>query len=170
MPCRIRLSKTALWINYREHTVHERQNPLSALIGSALQQLKSILPVYSSFPVASYLGPQDVFIDIACEDGGGWQQSRVCWWHHCSSYSSDADDGDVGWGEVLQSYGQNMTCLSTLIRWWQAICGRVPVWNQKCKNVTQVSTVPLLFLINFSAVLHLLMPQLLQSTQRGFPV
>ena len=85
--------------------------------------------------MVGYLCSQDVLVDARGEDGGSGQQGRVGGRHHSRRHGADADDGDVGGGEVAQGDGQDHTRLSTLVGRRGTIGSQVPVCGSKDRRV-----------------------------------
>lgn len=75
----------------------------------------------------THLLPDDVLVDIWGEQWGRGQQGRVHGGHDGGSYSPNANDRDVGGCEVLQSDGEDGSCLVALVRGGQSIRGWVPI-------------------------------------------
>ena len=96
-------------------------------------QVKLSLDIHTihMFLQNSHLLPDNVLIDIWGKQRGRGQKSWVHGGHDSSSYSSDANDRDVGGCEVLQSNGQDGAGLVALIRCGQSIAGWVPVWKEQ---------------------------------------
>ena len=78
-----------------------------------------------------HLLPEDVLVDVGGEHGGRGEQGRVHGGHDSCRHGPDADDGDVGGGEVLQGDGQDGAGLAALVGGRAAVAGGVPVWRGK---------------------------------------